>query len=303
MSNHPVITDYLQAKPTIYSKSPRLAGKVCIVTGATGGIGSATVLRFAEEGAKGIVVSDLDQALCEQFVANLKKNIVTSNTEYLAIAADVSKDEQQAKLFDQAIAKWGHVHVAVANAGKGSSMTPLLDETEHKMREMYEINTLGVWLTAKHAARVMLRDGRPTSASIIINSSVAALYGAPAFSPYAASKWAARGIGLSLAQELGPQGIRVNNIHPGGTLTPLFHQCFTDEVAEVIRKSAALQRLADPIEIANGEFRNAASRILKRERHPYPFVTSYNEVMLFLASDESSYVSGATIGVHGAQVP
>jgi NAD(P)-dependent dehydrogenase (short-subunit alcohol dehydrogenase family) len=110
-----VIIDYLQAKPTAYGKQPRLAGKVCVVTGATGGIGSATVLRFAEEDAKGIVISDLNQELCETFVKNLKANIKDSNTEYLALAANVSKDADVAALFDQAVAKWGEVHVAVAN--------------------------------------------------------------------------------------------------------------------------------------------------------------------------------------------
>ena len=105
-------------------------------------------------------------------------------------------------------------------------------------------------------------------------------------------------MGLSLAQELGPQGIRVNNIHPGGTLTPLFHECFNDEVAEIIRKSTALRRLADPIEIANGE----TADVLFAAHNHFNLHTIL-PVMLFLASDESSYVSGATIGVHGAQVP
>ena len=73
------------------------------------------MLRFAEEGAKGIVISDLNQEVCENFASNLKANVKDSDTEYLACAADVSKDGQVAALFDQAVAKWGQVHVAVAN--------------------------------------------------------------------------------------------------------------------------------------------------------------------------------------------
>lgn len=136
------LTDYVQAEPSGFAGKLRLTEKVIVVTGATGGIGSATVLRLAEEGARGIVVSDINQQQCDAFVKNLQTKLKTK-TEYLAMAIDVSDEEQVAAMFDAALEKWGHVDVAVANAGKGSAMTPLAEETTGKMDEMYRVNTLG----------------------------------------------------------------------------------------------------------------------------------------------------------------
>lgn len=102
---------------TPYAGKKRVANAVCVVTGATGGIGSATVVRLAEEGAKGVVVVDLDQAKCDSFVEKLQQSKTCGQTQFLARAADVTKEEDIEGIFKAAMDKWGKVDVAVANVG------------------------------------------------------------------------------------------------------------------------------------------------------------------------------------------
>lgn len=112
-------------EPTGFSGKPRLANKVCIITGAVGGIGRATVLRFIEEGARAVVISDLDKDACDRLVAQVEPKLpklvwpgLQPVTALCAIACDVSKEEDQARLFQQTLDRFGSVDVAVANVSE-----------------------------------------------------------------------------------------------------------------------------------------------------------------------------------------
>ncbi|PWN92581.1 3-oxoacyl-reductase [Acaromyces ingoldii] len=271
-------------EPTGFSGKPRLASKVCVITGAVGGIGQATVVRFVEEGAKAVIISDLNKKACDELVEKVKANLqqlawpgLEPITELYAIQCDVTKEEDQARLFQETLDKFGSVDVAVANAGIGSPQAPLEETSLGLFKKMFDIHTTGVWLTTKYAAKAMQvnKEGEGKG-SIIINISVGGLIAESNFSPYIASKWGARGVGLALAKELGPKGIRVNNVHPGIVDTPLATDCWKPEVAQAIREASTLRRSATAVEVANA--------------------------FVFLASGESSYVAGATLGVHGAMV-
>lgn len=151
---------HLVAAPSGYGNRPRVLDKVCIVTGATGGIGAATVLRFAEEGARGIVISDLSQSACEAYAASLSVNIppaigASGKVEYIALAADVTDEKQVAALFDQALQKWGHVDVVFANV----SARGAVDETKGRKHEELILNFPLRLLPPPNAGRSRRRDG------------------------------------------------------------------------------------------------------------------------------------------------
>lgn len=116
-----------QIEPTGFSGKPRLASKVCVITGAVGGIGQAIVVRFVEEGAKAVVISDLNKKACDELVDKVKANLqrlawpgLEPVTELCAIQCDVAKEEDQARLFQETLDKFGSVDVAVANVSASS---------------------------------------------------------------------------------------------------------------------------------------------------------------------------------------
>lgn len=240
----------------------RLSGKVCIITGAAQGMGEATARLFASEGAK-VALGDV----------NVDKG--TAVAQDIGGAAffqklDVSSDENWKEFSGAVRDRFGTVDVLVNNAGL-VHFTPVEMLDPKDFERILGVNTLGPILGTKHVVPIMKEAGK---GSIVNISSVDGLRGANGLTCYTASKWALRGITKCHAYELGSSGIRVNSVHPGGVDTPMGNAAGRpkEEVNQVFRR-LPLGRIGDPTEIANAS--------------------------LFLASDESSYVTGAEIAVDG----
>ena len=240
----------------------RLSGKVCIITGAAQGMGEATARLFASEGAT-VALGDV----------NVDKGSAVAQD--LGGAAffqklDVSSDENWKEFSGAVRDRFGTVDVLVNNAGL-VHFTPVEMLDPKDFERILGVNTLGPILGTKHVVSIMKEAGK---GSIVNISSVDGLRGANGLTCYTASKWALRGITKCHAYELGSSGIRVNSVHPGGVDTPMGNAAGRpkEEVNQVFRR-LPLGRIGDPKEIANAS--------------------------LFLASDESSYVTGAEIAVDG----
>ena len=240
----------------------RLSGKVCIITGAAQGMGEATARLFASEGAT-VALGDV----------NVDKGSAVAQD--LGGAAffqklDVSSDENWKEFSGAVRDRFGTVDVLVNNAGL-VHFTPVEVLDPKDFERILGVNTLGPILGTKHVVPIMKEAGK---GSIVNISSVDGLRGANGLTCYTASKWALRGITKCHAYELGSSGIRVNSVHPGGVDTPMGNAAGRpkEEVNQVFRR-LPLGRIGDPKEIANAS--------------------------LFLASDESSYVTGAEIAVDG----
>ena len=240
----------------------RLSGKVCIITGAAQGMGEATARLFASEGAT-VALGDV----------NVDKGSAVAQD--LGGAAffqklDVSSDENWKEFSGAVRDRFGTVDVLVNNAGL-VHFTPVEMLDPKDFERILGVNTLGPILGTKHVVPIMKEAGK---GSIVNISSVDGLRGANGLTCYTASKWALRGITKCHAYELGSSGIRVNSVHPGGVDTPMGNAAGRpkEEVNQVFRR-LPLGRIGDPNEIANAS--------------------------LFLASDESSYVTGAEIAVDG----
>ncbi len=240
----------------------RLSGKVCIITGAAQGMGEATARLFASEGAT-VALGDV----------NVDKGSAVAQD--LGGAAffqklDVSSDENWKEFSGAVRDRFGTVDVLVNNAGL-VHFTPVEMLDPKDFERILGVNTLGPILGTKHVVPIMKEAGK---GSIVNISSVDGLRGANGLTCYTASKWALRGITKCHAYELGSSGIRVNSVHPGGVDTPMGNAAGRpkEEVNQVFRR-LPLGRIGDPKEIANAS--------------------------LFLASDESSYVTGAEIAVDG----
>ena len=240
----------------------RLSGKVCIITGAAQGMGEATARLFASEGAT-VALGDV----------NVDKGSAVAQD--LGGAAffqklDVSSDENWKEFSGAVRDRFGTVDVLVNNAGL-VHFTPVEMLDPKDFERILGVNTLGPILGTKHIVPIMKEAGK---GSIVNISSVDGLRGANGLTCYTASKWALRGITKCHAYELGSSGIRVNSVHPGGVDTPMGNAAGRpkEEVNQVFRR-LPLGRIGDPKEIANAS--------------------------LFLASDESSYVTGAEIAVDG----
>jgi NAD(P)-dependent dehydrogenase (short-subunit alcohol dehydrogenase family) len=245
----------------------QLQGKVAVITGGNSGIGLATAHRFVDEGAQVVIAARRETELAKA-AAEIGRNVST-------VVADVSSLDDLDRLFGQVRAEHGVVDVVVANAGFVEHQTLEVATPEH-FDKTFGINARGVFFTAQKALPLMTRGG-----SIVLVSSGMRQKGFPAHSAYSATKAAVRSFARVWGAELTSKGIRVNSISAGAIETPIIDSQFdTAEKADAARQSYAamtpLGRLGNADEIAAG--------------------------IMFLASDQSSYVTGADLAVDGGIV-
>ncbi len=250
----------------------RLAGKVSIVTGGGSGIGRAVCELFAQEGAS-VVVADTDPEGGRETTARIK----SAGGEAVFVPTDVSQEPQVEELVRTALDAYGVVNVLVNNAAAFVFRT-VEDITESDWRLAIDVNLMGAALLIKHVLPSMKAAG---GGSIVNMGSIGGFTAQPASVPYSASKAALIQLTRSAAMELSPHQVRVNCVSPGSTLTPAFEripQLASGNREQVLREMAGsnlMKRLADPKEIAYG--------------------------VLFLASDEASFVTGESLVMDGGQ--
>jgi len=220
-------------------------GKVAIVTGAASGIGKATALAFAHEGAK-VIVADLNPDACQSVVERIKAD----GGEATAVATNIADEASVQNLVEQTVRIYGQLDCACNNAGILGSMDSLTaDYPVDVFDRVVGVNLRGTWLCMKHEIPELLKTG----GSIVNTASMVGLVGMQTLSGYVASKHGILGITRTAALEYATRGIRINAVCPGGVRTPMAG--FTgqnDEEAE--KASAAISpngRVAEPEEIAN----------------------------------------------------
>ena len=244
-----------------------LNGQIALVTGASRGIGAAIARTFARNGAR-LVLTSRDEAKLEKIAKELKE---TYEAECLVVPCDVTDSKAVQALYKQVHTHYGKLDILAANAGVLSDgLIGMIPEKD--IEDILNVNVKGVLNHLQAAARLMRKD---KGGSIIITSSIIGRTGNKGQTVYAASKAATLGIMLSAAKELGPDGIRVNAIAPGFIETDMTAHLSSAVRAERL-KGIALSRMGRPEDVA--------------------------DVVLFLASDMSRYVSGQVIGVDGCMV-
>lgn len=239
----------------------RLDGKVAVITGAARGMGAAHAKRFVEEGAK-VVVTDILPDEGEKLASELGKNAVF-------VKHDVSSAADWDEVVNMAEEAFGPVDILVNNAGISVSV-PIEELTEEQYRKVVDINQVSVFLGTKAVLPSMKKTG---GGSIVNISSMAGIVGGQGQMAYSASKFAVRGMTKAAAAELAPLNIRVNSVHPGAIRTPMIDWPENKEIIEALEASTPLGRVAEPEEVS--------------------------ELVLFLASDESSYSTGAEFLIDG----
>ncbi|HEV2931652.1 MAG TPA: glucose 1-dehydrogenase [Streptosporangiaceae bacterium] len=249
----------------------RLVGKVAVVTGAGSGIGRAAATLFAREGAA-LAIVDLAGPAAKQAAEQITGDGGTA----LAIAADVTDPVQVDQAFGQVSGEFGRVDVLYNNAGVNSSGS-VIDATEEDWDRCFAVNAKATFLCSRVAARSMVAAGR---GSIVNQGSVAALVGIANFAAYCASKGAVVALTRSMSVDLAPRGVRVNAICPGTVYTPLM----------------------EPLLRARGQGDLAAGLALTTAKYPIGRLGTPEEiaaVALFLASDDSSFLTGSVITADG----
>lgn len=245
--------------------SGRLAGKVALVTGAASGIGLATVRRFAEEGAE-VVLGDRDAPRLEAAFAGL------GGGRHLALPMDVTVESHWVRAMEEIRVRYGRLDILVNNAGFGR-FRAIADTSLEEWRATLAVNLDSVFLGTRHALPLLAQSGR---GAIVNMSSIRGIVAGPGAGAYSAAKAGVRLFSKVTALECAAEGngVRVNSVHPGHVETPLTAPAYADPgIAREFLQHTPLKRFAQPREIA--------------------------DVILFLASDEASYMTGAEVTVDG----
>ncbi|HEX7854965.1 MAG TPA: glucose 1-dehydrogenase [Sphingobium sp.] len=238
----------------------RLTGKRAIITGGANGMGAAIARRFVAEGAEVVITDIEDDALAAQAAE------IGEMVQHFHL--DVSLEEDWTRVSDHITTSWGGVDILVNNAGLFSN-AGLAGTTVEQFERIIRVNQLGCFLGMRVIAPLIAEAG---GGSIINLSSAAGLRGVASMFAYGASKWAVRGMTKCAAIELAAAKIRVNSIHPGAISTRMILEN-TQEVNEAIVNGTPLGRRGEPGEVA--------------------------DLVLFLASDESTYITGAEVAIDG----
>jgi NAD(P)-dependent dehydrogenase (short-subunit alcohol dehydrogenase family) len=246
-----------------------MSSPVVLITGALTGIGRATAVAFAKEGAR-VVVSGRR----EQEGKKLEEELRELGAEVEFVKTDVRHDDDIRALIDKTVARFGRLDAAVNCAGTEGTPGPVTEQTAETYAATFDTNVLGTLLSMKHELRVMLRQG---SGSIVNVSSAYGRVGAAGASVYVASKHAVEGLTKSAALEVAGTGVRVNVVAPGTTDTGMLTRFTnTDKNKAALISTVPVKRLATPEEIAH--------------------------VIAFVSSANASYMTGASIPVDGGMI-
>lgn len=244
--------------------------KVVLITGAAGGIGAATAREFAKEGAK-LALVDLSMDALEDLAKTLNTD------DYLLVTADVRDEEQVKNYVDKTVERFGRIDVFINNAGINGGFHPITEQPTENLKNVIEVNLYGAYWGLKYVLQVMKKQ---KSGSVVNMASVGGLIGSPGMSAYIASKHALIGINKCAAIEVVDYGIRVNAVCPSGVDTDMMKRIETnafgksdEETREAFAAGVPMKRYATPEEVAH--------------------------VMLFLASDKASFLTGQYVRIDG----
>jgi NAD(P)-dependent dehydrogenase (short-subunit alcohol dehydrogenase family) len=242
-------------------------GKATVITGAAQGIGEATALRFAEEGAD-VVVADVLEDGGKDTVSQIEE--MGGNAVF--VETDVSQTDDIQNMITTCVGEFGGIDVLFNNAGIDGPIEPIVEYDEEGFDEVIDVNLKGVWLGLKYGIEAMLEDG---GGSIISTTSIGGQVAVPEYSGYGAAKAGVSLATKSAAVEYATEGIRANAVAPGLVKTPMVENIMEEDpdAAEQFRNMEPMGGLAEPVEIANA--------------------------VLFLGSDLASRVTGHTLAAEG----
>jgi NAD(P)-dependent dehydrogenase (short-subunit alcohol dehydrogenase family) len=244
----------------------RFSGKVALVTGAASGIGRATAVRFAQDGAS-VIVADMDDRGGEETVALIRE----TGAQAMFIHCDVSQEADAKALVDAALETYGRLDYAVNNAGILQPFQPLTELSTEWFDRSIAVNLRGVFLGMKYQIPAILKSG---GGAIVNTSSAAGLVGMAGLTAYSASKHGVGGLTKSAALEYAKAGVRINAVNPGGVKTPMAaHAAEGVQMPANMPDPHPIGHSAEPEEIANA--------------------------ITWLCSDEASFVVGQNIAVDG----
>lgn len=260
----------------------RMTGKVALITGAAGGLGRACATRLAEEGAD-IVALDLPGGRTEAELDETARLVRATGRRIVTGTADVRDLDAVVAAVRAGVAELGPLDVVIANAGISDNPGPSWKIDDEIWNRSIDVNLTGTW----HTVKAGVAELDPAGGSVIIVSSTAAIKAVPGASHYTAAKHAVTGLAKTLANELGPLAIRVNTVHPGAAATPM------------TLNPATFARLRPDLEAPTAD---DAAEVLSTKtllRVPWVEPVDVSNAVLFLASDESRYVTGLHMVVDG----
>jgi NAD(P)-dependent dehydrogenase (short-subunit alcohol dehydrogenase family) len=270
--NNEIALNPLSLNMTIFS------GKVAIVTGGTSGIGRATAIAYAQQGAK-VVVAGRRSIEGEETI----KIIKDAGGEALFIQTDVTQESDVKAMVDRTVEVFGRLDIAFNNAGTHGENSSLSDQPDAEYDRIMNVNVKGVWLSMKHEILQMLRQGNGAFASggttsIVNTSSILGVVAMPSVPLYTASKYAVEGLTKAAALQYAKSGIRINAVGPGAIATDMFEKATggQDEAKAYMAGLHPMGRVGQPSEVANA--------------------------VLWLSSDRASFVTGETLMVDGGYI-